>query len=108
MKLSCAVIKDLLPLYKDELCSSESKKLVEEHIAGCESCQKVFEFMNKELKLSKEVVKDNMDNANMLIGLSKKWNKKLMFEVLKGIGIGILTMILVILFLSLFIGFKIG
>ena len=32
------VIQDLLPLYADRICSGESRELVEEHIAECESC----------------------------------------------------------------------
>ncbi|MCY6484566.1 zf-HC2 domain-containing protein [Clostridium aestuarii] len=38
----CDIIKDLLPLYYDEVCSSQSRKIVEEHLAGCISCQRDF------------------------------------------------------------------
>ncbi len=30
MQVNCEIIKDLLPLYHDDVCSQESKKLVEE------------------------------------------------------------------------------
>ncbi len=40
MKLDCNVIQDLLPLYIDDVCSEQSRKLVEEHIKECEICQK--------------------------------------------------------------------
>lgn len=43
MKLSCEIVKDLLPLYMDEVCSPESRKAVEEHMKACESCRKVLE-----------------------------------------------------------------
>lgn len=39
----CSIVKDLLPLYADNVCSLESKKLVSEHLAECESCQKELE-----------------------------------------------------------------
>ena len=39
MNIPCDTIRDLLPLYHDEVCSQESRKLVEEHLAGCESCR---------------------------------------------------------------------
>ncbi len=39
----CGVIKDLLPLYADEMCSTDSKELVEEHIAYCEDCKRELE-----------------------------------------------------------------
>ena len=35
----CNVIKDLLPLYADKVCSEDSKKMVEEHIVTCEECR---------------------------------------------------------------------
>ena len=38
MKNSCDVIRDLLPLYADEACSNDSRKIVEEHLAECPEC----------------------------------------------------------------------
>ena len=38
MTYSCELIRDLLPLYKDEVCSQESRRAVEEHIADCSVC----------------------------------------------------------------------
>ncbi len=35
----CAVVQDLLPLYRDGLLSAESVRFVEEHVARCPSCQ---------------------------------------------------------------------
>lgn len=39
MKLSCDIIRDLLPLYAEELASADSADAVEEHLLGCESCR---------------------------------------------------------------------
>lgn len=47
MKMNCKVIEDLLPLYLDEVCSEESRKLVEEHLAECEACRKLVEATTK-------------------------------------------------------------
>lgn len=41
MKLSCDVINDLLPLYHDEVCSEDTRKLVEEHLNECEVCRDI-------------------------------------------------------------------
>ena len=38
MKTDCNVIRDLLPLYADEVCSKESRGLVDEHLAECPAC----------------------------------------------------------------------
>ncbi len=37
--ISCDVIKDLLPLYVDNVLSPDSQKLVEKHLADCSNCQ---------------------------------------------------------------------
>ena len=42
-KISCEIIKDLLPLYYDNVCSNDSKLLVEKHISECTSCRKYLD-----------------------------------------------------------------
>ena len=39
----CNVIKDLLPLYADEVCSEDSREMVEEHISSCDECKQELE-----------------------------------------------------------------
>lgn len=39
----CNVIKDLLPLYADEVCSEDSRKMVEEHLSSCKECKQELE-----------------------------------------------------------------
>ena len=45
MKLSCDIIRDLLPLYAEALASADSREAVEGHLLGCESCRKAYEDM---------------------------------------------------------------
>lgn len=45
----CNVIRDLLPLYLDEVCSADSGKLVEEHLEHCEACRRELEEMKIDL-----------------------------------------------------------
>lgn len=49
MEKNCKVISDLLPLYVDEACSDESKKIVEEHLKECEKCRLLTEDMKKSI-----------------------------------------------------------
>ena len=46
MKTPCSVIRDLLPLYQDGVCSPESRQLVEEHLEECETCRAEWERMS--------------------------------------------------------------
>lgn len=45
MKLNCNVIRDLLPLYADQICSQESRVLVDEHLAQCRDCSALLQQM---------------------------------------------------------------
>lgn len=38
MKISCDIIRDLLPLYNDGVCSKESAELIDEHLKDCADC----------------------------------------------------------------------
>ncbi len=41
--ISCDIIKDLLPLYIDDICSEQSKHLIDDHVTNCEKCRKILE-----------------------------------------------------------------
>jgi len=60
MKITCEIIKDLLPLYYDEVCSEDSKKLVEEHLDVCADCRKELEYMSGELTHNVEIEKEKI------------------------------------------------
>lgn len=51
MKLSCDVIKDLLPLYAEKLTSDDTNILVEEHIETCIDCKKELESFRNPKKI---------------------------------------------------------
>lgn len=46
MKIKCNIIKDLLPLYVEQLVSEESKVDIEEHLQECDQCRKIYQEMN--------------------------------------------------------------
>ncbi len=48
-KISCNVIRDLMVLYEDHVCSEESRQMVEEHIAECEECYKLYQMTEEKL-----------------------------------------------------------
>lgn len=43
MRISCDVIRDILPLYAENIASEESEKIVEEHLNSCEKCRKYLD-----------------------------------------------------------------
>ena len=49
MKYPCDVIKDLMPLYADGICSEESRKAVDEHCSECLPCRTRLDDMLSEI-----------------------------------------------------------
>lgn len=38
-EITCDIVRDLMPLYVDDVCSDDSRKLIEDHINHCSKCQ---------------------------------------------------------------------
>ena len=47
--ITCKVIEDLLPLYADEICSDDSRTIVEHHVAECNECREKLDTMKIKL-----------------------------------------------------------
>lgn len=47
MNCPCEMIQDLLPLYLDGVCSEESKKAIEQHLAECSVCKAFYTAMEE-------------------------------------------------------------
>lgn len=47
----CSIVKDLLPLYIENMLQEDSKKFVEEHLADCPDCQKELKAMQQSAKV---------------------------------------------------------
>ena len=45
MKYPCGIIKDLLPLYIDDVCAPESKDAIETHLSDCADCKQFYNTM---------------------------------------------------------------
>ena len=62
MKNECSYVRDVLPLYLENMVSEETAKFVKEHLENCPECAKEFEDM----KAGKKVEKINNDTQNHL------------------------------------------
>ena len=47
MKVSCDIIRDLLPLYAENMVSQASRDMVDEHLRGCDECTGELEKIRK-------------------------------------------------------------
>lgn len=90
-KINCSLIKDLLPLYIDDLCSKETTEIVGNHLEICEECNKEYEALKIEPK-----VKPQQDNSQELIKkVNKKFGKDKKWAVIKTVSIILAVIILV-------------
>ena len=67
MKISCNIIRDLLPLYAEDLASEDTKVLVEGHLRECEDCTNVLNDMKKKAPVPVEVVPDSLNKVKKTI-----------------------------------------
>lgn len=106
MNISCEIIKDLLPLYHDSVCSDDSRKLVEEHLQCCETCRDELGAMDRELPIANR--NENLAEADAVRKLSKSWKKGMLQSVLKGAFFTFITVMAVFLIFHLLVGIKIA
>ena len=52
--IPCEVIRDILPLYHDRICSEQSRSLVETHLKTCAGCRQILAALDEE-KFEKEL-----------------------------------------------------
>lgn len=79
MNYPCGIIKDLLPLYVDDVCNEESRQAVETHLLECKKCRNCYEAM-KATECFMEKVNDNGEDIKMaksLKNVKNKINKKM-------------------------------
>lgn len=55
MDISCDIIRDLLPLYAEDMVSEASKNMVDEHLCRCDECTKILYDMKKDTPIPMEI-----------------------------------------------------
>ena len=94
MKYSCNLIRDLLPLYCDRICSKDSEEAVQEHISTCEECKNIYIGMQQSVSIdSARYEKQQIDSMQKVKKKIKKQNTT--FASI-GIVVGISFVIIVI------------
>lgn len=81
MRNECNIIRDILPLYIDEIVSEDTISFVEEHLEKCAACRTELEKMKTPNAL--EIVASNTqtNDEKPLKAFKKKYNRKLFFIV---------------------------
>jgi hypothetical protein len=96
-KVSCEIIKDMLPLYYDEVCSGDSKKMVEEHLSKCNNCKMELENIKDEIHIPKNNMIENRTDSNVIKNISTSWKRLRLKSFIKGGIISALLLTVIIL-----------
>lgn len=92
MNVPCRLIEDLLPLYHDEICSQESRGLVEEHLPVCPVCQEKF----TQLQQSVLCPAPDEEEAAALKRIQRSWKRERKFAFGRGAALMVFALALVI------------
>lgn len=76
MKNECNIIRDILPLYVEDMVSADTSAFVEEHLEKCAECRAELEDMKKSNGLEKNNVSVE-DEFMPLKAFKKKWYRQL-------------------------------
>lgn len=67
MKISCNVIRDLLPLYAEDLASDDTRSLVDEHLCDCAECTGILESMKQNTPVPVETTPESLKKVKQII-----------------------------------------
>lgn len=72
--MNCHIIKDLLPLYCDGVCSAETARAVEEHLENCPCCRALLDGMRREAAAPEPALPEAQAQAKVLQGVKRKFS----------------------------------
>lgn len=86
-KIPCEIIRDLLPLYQDDICSEKSRNAIEEHIKECESCRTYLKKMEGEIPVETDKIKGTDEEWKGFREFSEKVSRKLNRRIVMACGV---------------------
>ena len=89
MNYPCGLIRDLLPLYHDDVCSPESRAAIELHCTGCPDCKKILDDLRSMPEPHVAVAE-----SAPLVPIQKRWNRERKLFLWIGLGIAIAVLLL--------------
>lgn len=76
MKNECSFVRDVLPLYFENMVSEDTATFVEEHLKTCSECAAELEAMKAGKQIDEAAAPQDKNDANALVTIKKKIQKK--------------------------------
>lgn len=89
MNISCDIIRDVLPLYAEDMVSVDTKQMVDEHLCGCDGCTKLLGQMLKKEQIPSEVELDSLNKVKANIRKRRRLAQLLVFFLTAAITVGL-------------------
>ena len=86
-KIPCEIIRDMLPLYQDDICSEKSRNAIEEHIKECESCRTYLKKMKGEIPVETDKIEGTDEEWKGFREFSEKVSRKLNRRIVMACGV---------------------
>ncbi len=90
--MKCSLVRDLLPLYIEGDCSTETNNLVKKHLSSCPECTELYEMMEKPLEL-------NVNSASLVepeTNTNQFWQKYYGRLIFRGVGLFFIVYIAIV------------
>ena len=105
MRNECNIIRDILPLYVEDMLSADTAVFVEKHLENCTQCQAEMVRIKNPSSIEKEFENTPVilaDGAIPFQTFSKKWNKRKRIIIAAFIGLLAITAVIICCFISYF------
>lgn len=86
MKYPCGLVKDIMPLYHDNVCGDESRRIVDEHFGECSECREYYKSFCDADKLENIAYDEQKETqkAESIKNVKKSMKKRTVLLILLG------------------------
>lgn len=78
MKKECSIVRDVLPLYFENMVSEDTAEFVQEHLENCSDCAAELETMKSGKQIDEVEPTQRENDANVITAVKKKIAKKIL------------------------------
>lgn len=100
MKISCDVIKDILPLYAEDLASTATRELVDDHLCSCDSCTRLLSQLLKKPEVIPDTNTDALMQVKKAIQIRRLLTVLLCFFLTAAVALGLFSFLTRPIYLS--------
>lgn len=108
MKNECSIIRDVLPLYFENIVSEETRNFVNEHLAGCVDCAAELDSMKAGIKTEKNDSNTQSEIEAEVIRSIKSMRKKFRRKLCRAVAVIAAVFLAICVLIQLFPVYRIG